>query len=71
MPGLPPRGPPAMGSFGGGPPPGFIPPPMIPGEMHLPPRPPMAPPFGLPPPPFGFGPPPGNFKYKLSPSLIF
>ncbi|KAG8258733.1 PRP40 pre-mRNA processing factor 40 [Homalodisca vitripennis] len=60
MPGLPPRGPPPIGGFGGGPPPGFIPPPMMPSDMHLPPRPPMAPPFGLPPPPFGFGPPPGD-----------
>ncbi|XP_054269216.1 pre-mRNA-processing factor 40 homolog B isoform X2 [Macrosteles quadrilineatus] len=60
MPGLPPRGPPPIGGFGGGPPPSFIPPPMMPGDMHLPPRPPMAPPFGLPPPPFGFGPPPGE-----------
>lgn len=42
---------PPMAGFPGGPPPGFIPPPI------MPPGPPMAPPFGMPPPGFAF--PPG------------
>lgn len=43
---------PPMGGFPGAPPPGFIPPPI------MPPGPPMAPPFGIPPPGFTFPPNP-------------